>query len=116
MARRRKRRFWSDGEKVEICRQTAVPGVSVSQVARRYDVNANQIFNWMKDPKFAADGTADEGEARFLPVEIVAEPTSATPTVEASGVIELELSNGHRLRISGGYDPDAVARLARLLA
>jgi transposase len=30
-------------------------------------------------------------------------------------VIELELANGHRLRISGSYDPEAIARLARLL-
>ena len=32
-----------------ICGQTRVQGVSVSQVARRYDVNANQVFNWLKD-------------------------------------------------------------------
>ena len=43
MGKRRKRRFWSDEEKAEICRQTAVPGVSISRIARRYDVNANQV-------------------------------------------------------------------------
>ena len=53
MAKRRKRRKWSDDEKRMICAQTVVPGVSVAQVARRYDVNANQIFNWLKDPKFS---------------------------------------------------------------
>nr|WP_259965731.1 transposase [Leisingera aquaemixtae] len=37
-----------------ICAQTRVPGVSVSQVARRYDVNANQVFNWLKEPRLAA--------------------------------------------------------------
>lgn len=36
--------FWSDDEKRMICRQTRVPGVSVSQVARRFDVNANLVF------------------------------------------------------------------------
>ena len=49
-----------------ICAQARMPGVSVAQVARRYDVNANQIFNWMKDPKFAADDAVDEEDARFL--------------------------------------------------
>jgi transposase len=34
-----------------ICAQTRVRGVSVSQVARRYDVNANQVFNWLKERK-----------------------------------------------------------------
>ena len=44
MTKRGKRRSWSAGEKRMICAQTRVLGVSVSQVARRYDVNANQIF------------------------------------------------------------------------
>ena len=78
-------------------------------------MNANQIFNWMKDPKFAADDAVDEEDAHFLPVEIVTEPTSTAPAVEASGVIELELANGHRLRINGGYDPEAIGRLVQHL-
>jgi transposase len=69
LAKRRKRRVWSDDEKRMICAQTRVPGVSVSQVARRYDVNANQVFNWLKDPRFSSDEDA-EGQACFLPVEI----------------------------------------------
>jgi len=35
VAKRRKRRIWSDDEKRMICAQTRVAGVSVSQVARR---------------------------------------------------------------------------------
>lgn len=65
--------------------------------------NANQIFNWMSDPKFLADDTSRRDEARFLPVEIVPGPAPTLPPVEASGVIELELANGHRGRISGGH-------------
>ena len=45
--KRRVRRSWSDDEKRRIVGQTRVAGVSVSQVARRYDVNANQVFNWI---------------------------------------------------------------------
>ncbi len=41
--KRRKRRLWDDDEKCRIVGQTRVPGVSVSQVARRYDVNANLV-------------------------------------------------------------------------
>lgn len=63
MATRRERRKWSDDEKRMICAQARMPGVSVAQVARRYDVNANQIFNWMKTPKFAADDMAQENDA-----------------------------------------------------
>jgi len=115
MAKRRKRRKWSDDENRMICAQARMPGVSVAQVARRYDVNANQIFNWMKDSKFANDDRAQEDDAQFLPVEIVSEPAQASPPMEATGVIELLLTNGHRLRISSSYDPEAIGRLVQHL-
>ena len=37
MVKRRKRRSWSDDEKREIRQQTTVPGVSIAQLARRYE-------------------------------------------------------------------------------
>ena len=116
MATRRKRRVWSDDEKRMICAQTRVPGVSVSQVARRYDVNANQVFNWLKDPRFSSDESA-EGQACFLPVEIIEDVQQEDePPVVAGGRIEFDLAGGHRLTISGPYDPDALARLIRGLS
>lgn len=64
---RRQRRFWSDEEKRRIVAQTRTPGVSVSFVARRYDVNANLVFKWLRDPRYRLP----VGEAvSFLPVEI----------------------------------------------
>lgn len=115
MAKRRKRRKWSDDEKRMICGQTRLPGISVSQVARRYDVNANQVFNWLKDPKFAA-APNDEAAACFLPVEVV-EPIEpeAKAVVDHSEMV-VELACGHRLRIAGSYDPDALAALIRKLS
>lgn len=99
-----------------ICAQTRFAGVSVSQVARRYDVNANQIFNWLKDPRFAVSKKVDE-VPRFLPVEIV-EPvrSEAAPPVSDAGKIEVALAGGYRLSISGPYDPEALARLLRSLS
>jgi len=52
-------------------------------------------------------------EARFLPVEIVAETRSAPAAPAAGNHIEIELASGHRMRISGSYDPEALARLIR---
>jgi len=95
-----------------ICAQTRFPGVSVSQVARRYDVNANQVFNWLKDPKFAP-GSKDADAARFLPVEIVAPAQSDATPVAVPGEIEVALVCGHRLSITGSYDPEAVVHLIR---
>jgi transposase len=121
VAAARKRRIWSDAEKRMICRQTRVPGVSVSQVARRYDANANLVFTWLRDPRFAPDEAVIETQMAFLPVEVIEERPDicgsiSAPAPAAEGRIELELAGGHRLRVVGSYDPEALARLIRGLA
>jgi len=116
---RRTKRLWTDEEKRSICFQTTAPGVSVAQVARRYAVNANLIFKWLRDPRFAPDPAAalpPSEEAHFLPVEIVAQARSAPTAPAAENHIEIEIAGGHRMRISGGYDPEAVVRLIRGLS
>jgi len=116
VTKRGKRRKWSDDEKRMICAQARLAGISVSQVARRYSVNANQVFNWLKDPRFGVGHEIDEASC-FLPVEIVdpARPEACRP-VSGEGKIEVELSSGHRLRVIGPYDPEALARLLRGLS
>lgn len=86
-----RKRFWSDEEKRSICRQTRAPGVSVAQVARRYAMNSNLIFTWLRDPRFTpaeVDAPGDSGDSNlFLPVEIVgsvAEPEPG-PDLETHG-------------------------------
>ena len=115
---RRAKRLWSEEEKRSICVQTAAPDASVAQVARRYALNANLIFKWLCDARYAPGqvrGTEDT--PCFLPVEIVdpARREEARP-VAASSLLEFEFAGGHRLRISGSYDPEAQARLIRGLS
>lgn len=120
MTVKRRRRFWSDEEKRRIVAQTRVSGASVSEVARRYDVNANLVFKWLRDPRFLV-GPDDTG---FLPVEVSSRATVVdAPLIdhepacpENPSKIEISLANGHRLELSGGFDPDAVARLVCGLA
>jgi len=83
--------------------QTRVWGVSVSQVARRYDVNANQVFNWLKDPRFISAEAAD-GQVCFLPVEITEDVRHEDePPLVAGGRIAFDLAGGHRFTVSGSY-------------
>ena len=111
---RRVGRFWSDDEKRRIVAQSYAPGVSVSVVARRYDVNANLIFTWRRDPRYqpAEDG---EGTPSFLPVEVVPDPPSPEPAAASEGRIEIALSNGHRVSATGSFDADALCRVVRAL-
>lgn len=123
----RRRRTWSDDEKSMICAQTRVPGVSVSQVARRYEVNANQVFKWLKEPRFAVPSVSDGTDGLktgpvFLPVEIIddayEEASEGTlPDIkERSCRLEIDLAGGHRLRVIGAYDADALAGLIQRLS
>ncbi len=112
MAKKRRRRIWEDEEKRRIVAQTRVRGISVSQVARRYDVNANMVFKWLRDPRFKP---AEDEHPSFLPVEVLPDvsPGAAMAdggTVALDSRIEITLSNGHRLGVSGSFDPDAVVR------
>ncbi len=121
MARRTKR-LWTLEEKRSICLQTTAAGVSVAQVARRYALNANVIFKWLRDPRFAPDPDAAPTEGPcFLPVEVVEHPVcedapSSGDARDPGGTIEIDVAGGHRMRISGRYDPEALARLIRGLS
>jgi transposase len=124
MRQRRKHRLWTTAEKRSICQQTRAPGVSVAQVARRYALNANLIFKWLKDPRFAPAGMGED-EAVFLPVEIKPRSTSISegptlpmslPSADGHGRVEILLSAGHRMTIDGAFDGDAVAMLVKALA
>jgi transposase len=74
-----------DNEKRRIVAQTRVPGFSVSQVARRYDENANLVLKWLRDPRFTRRAMEDCA-ASFLPVEVVAAETSP----RKGGVIDVD--------------------------
>lgn len=117
MARRTKR-LWTDDEKRSICLQTMTRDVSVAQVARRYAMNANLIFKWLRDSRYAPGPPREPEASCFLPVEIVdllpgAVQDRAVDTTSAAGTLEIDIAGGHRLRITGVYDPEALARLIR---
>ena len=118
MPRRRRYRRWDAEEKRSICRQTRAPGVSVAQVARRHALNANLIFKWLRDPRFAPAAAVEE-EPAFLPVEVREDdaPTvpMASPAGGPHGRVQIVLATGHRMTVEGPFDGDAAAQLLRVL-
>src|SRR5438270_8099911 len=90
-----KRRQYSEAVKRQIVAETRAPGASVSVVARRHDVNANQVFKWRRQYEAAVAGD----EIRLVPVQ--PSPWPAAPAAAAAGVIEIELLSGARVRVSG---------------
>ncbi|WP_145754863.1 IS66-like element accessory protein TnpA [Nitrospirillum amazonense] len=113
---KRRRRTWSESLKREIVAASFEPGASASVVARRYDVNTNQLFIWRRQ---YGDGllvpTRENGPA-LLPVTIT-DAHSAEKTVAPAdaGRIEIELPNGYRLRIDAAVEGKALRRVLDVL-
>ena len=97
--KRRRHRAWPESLKREIVAATLLPGASVSRVARRYDVNANQVFAWRRRYR---DGAAEPAELRLLPVTVTPDQPEGMAPARASEVIEIVLAGGYRVRVSEG--------------
>src|SRR4051794_41836767 len=97
--RRRRHRAWPEALKREIVAATLLPGSSVSRVARRYDVNANQVFAWRRRYR---DGSAEPAELRLLPGTGTPDrPEGAAPAPAGEGV-EIALGGGVSVWGRGG--------------
>lgn len=46
-----RRRRWSAAEKAQVVQETMQPGMSVSYIARKYDISASLIFTWRRRMK-----------------------------------------------------------------
>jgi transposase len=97
--KQRRYRLWPESLKREIVAASLVPGASVSQVARRYDVNANQVFAWRRRYQGAA---AEPIGLQLMPVTMTPDqPDESAPTC-ASRLIEIAMAGGYRLRVGDG--------------
>ena len=104
-ARKRRRTIKERRDIVEEVEETLVPGASVARVARRHDVNANQVFYWRK---LYREGRLGLGLGTpLLPVKVEAErPAEAVKDDDSaliSGTMEIKLPRG-TLRIAGSVD------------
>jgi transposase len=121
----RPRRVWTAAEKQRLVAETLEPGASVSQVARRHDMNANLLFTWRRQARKGALGdtvsvaAAPEG-LRLIPIEVAAagdaQPPKRMPLGEDhSGVIEIALPSGVRVRVDALVDEPALRRVLTAL-
>jgi transposase len=111
--RRRRNRSWPEAVKREIVAASLVPGASVSLVARRYDVNANQVFKWRKS--FGNDSRPPVA-SQMIPVVVQAEHASvAAPPSLVGEKVEIDVAGKYRVRFWGNFDEQVLRRVLDLL-
>lgn len=69
---RRGYRQWTEEQKRQIVAETDKLGASVSVVARRHDVNANQLFSWRRQYQRGKLGSS-KAVAALVPIGIIGE-------------------------------------------
>lgn len=129
MVQRRRRGSWSDEKKWLIVAEARCDGAAVAEVARRHGANANMVFKWLRDPRYAGGAEAVE----FPPVEMTTagdapvigspaadyyhRPTLPSPPKreERPGIIEIALACGARVRVDAHVNERALARVLRIL-
>jgi transposase len=122
-----RRRRWSSDERTRLVEETLVAGAKVSEVARRNGISASLLFTWRRQARAMGAGAAVV--PRFTAVQIagphraaeISKPTSDEPpqsrpsTSGRSGLIEISLGGGKRVRVDADVDAAALARVLDVL-
>lgn len=101
-----RRRNWSDEEKLAILKETTVPGVVISAVARRHGIGTGQLYTWRKQLLRGA-------MAGFVPVELAASSPSAK--AREAGRIEVRGQCGLTVSVDGEVDRAALKQVLDVL-
>lgn len=114
-----RRRQWSDDDKARIVAETAEPGAVVTEVARRWQVSPQQVFDWRRQARKALEATATPKELAFVPVVAelpvaAPEPAAATAPARPTASIEVKLA-GAVLRVAPGTDMDLLTAVLRAI-
>jgi len=110
-------RRWPDDLKARIVAETLVPGATVNDVARKYDMRANHLSSWRR---MAKDGDlvlpAPEAGVEFAPLvvfDVELPPPAQEPGPATS---EIEIRTGSvSVRLDGATPAGRIADIVRAL-
>lgn len=114
---KRRRRVRSAEEKRQIVAETYEAGASVSEVARRHEVNANLLFTWRRTMDVSHLASAGDPSGFVLAVISAPAVTAAAPLAKSpAGAMEIVLAGGDRVIVDRTVDPVALARVIEALS
>ncbi len=120
IARMATKRSWTVEQKIAILDEAFAPGACVSDAAERYEVNTGQLYTWRRlllegklatpKPSMPVFARVDVAPAQaVVSTPRLAEPLPAIePPAHSSGVIEIELRSGVRIRVGGDVNGKAL--------
>ncbi len=123
-----RRRRWSASEKLAVVMASLEPDAVVSEVARRFDVTRQQVYDWRRAARQGELGTPG-GVVGFL--EVIVGPATSDPEAEPasaaeapgrattaagtasplSATVEIGLAGGRLLRVPVGLPTAELQRL-----
>lgn len=120
-----RRRRWSFEEKAQIVEASFEAGVSVCSVARRHGIAQGLLFTWRRQAREGRLGGNEQAPV-LVPVAITPEPSLPIPAPQSddprapaprrrprrkTGVIEIDLGSGRRLKVDRDVDAAALLRV-----
>jgi transposase len=109
----RKRRSWAMDEKRRIVDESLEEGASIAEVARRHDLNTNQLFTWRR--QFGVVPTAPQEHAPILPVTITPDAATEYSAPGSTGQMEIVLAEGDRIIVWADVEAAALSRVVKTL-
>lgn len=107
--------------KRRIVEETLTGDASVSVVARRHDMNTNQLFMWRQQYARRRLGPV-AGTSTLLAVRVeesaipAPRPATVTAPIPPVGWIEIECARGYRIRVHGPVDRGALQTVLEIVA
>jgi transposase len=111
----RRRQSWTGDEKRRIVDESLAAGASIAEVARRHDLNANQLFTWRR--QLGGQQFVQHELAPILPVTIEPEiPTPENGVCVTTSQMEIVLAECDRIIVWSDVEVAALSRVLKALS
>ena len=107
------RRKWSAAERKQIVAETEA--ASVSSVSRKHGVATSLVFRWRREAGIAGKRNPGKPAPAFVPVALPAPAHAVSVAGADCGLIEIELGQGRRVRVTGAVETEALRRVIAVL-
>jgi transposase len=109
------RRSWTPEQKQVILAEAKNSATTVSAVARRHGLTPSLLFRWRREALDAERAAALPPQPAFVPLCLPGPVSTDSCERSQSGIIEIELATGHRLRADASVDIGVLRTLIETL-